>query len=98
MHPVQRALPSGQAWTQSANQIRIRGYAETNAVHDTREVLVRSGQDVHVGSHAGLNALQLRFAEVADGPPDPRIDQSEYLLALVDVRSFRNRQIVTQCL
>jgi hypothetical protein len=96
VHPVERARHIGQTWAQLAKGVGSGGDAETYAVHDTREVSVRSGEDVHIGPHAGPDALQFRFAEVADRPPGARIDQREDLRALVDVRSLRDRQIGNQ--
>src|ERR1700722_19191537 len=93
MHPVERALHIGQTSRETANNIRIRSDAESDAFYHTRKTDIGLRHDVHIRRRAGSNVFELTFAKIGDGPPGARVNEREYLLADMSVSSFGNSQI-----
>src|ERR1700723_1208017 len=98
MHPVQRALHVRQAGRgKCSDKRRIWLHSKADAVDRTVRSDPWSGKHINIRMHPRVDAVKLGLAEVRDGPPDTRIDQSEDLLASVGVSALRDIQVRHTC-
>ena len=93
MHPVQGALHVGQSVAQVADDVAGGRNPEADAIDDAVEANRGAREHVHKGLHARCDVLELRLAEIADGPPRPRVDEREDLLSGVRVSAFGKNEV-----
>src|SRR5260370_34653874 len=97
MHPVERSLYVGQAWSQSAENVGTRRYAETDAVHYPGKAHIRFGQHINIGRHPRHDVLKRAFAEITNCPPGARVNQCEHLLTHMRVGAFGDGEVCHTC-
>jgi hypothetical protein len=97
VNPAQSALYVGQARRDSAPERGIGCNTVPRALDDARKSQSRVRHDVNVRSHAWLDMLQLRLAEIRQHPPDARVDQRENLLSYVSISALGNDEVGYTC-